>query len=208
MKTILLMRHAKAEAAVPGRQDFARRLAARGGEDALRMGRTLAKLHAVPDTIVASPALRAKETAEAAAKAMKFGGKIQLDRALYDDRLCSPIGGVSHERVPVVDEPGNRNEQHSGSHDVRAIGDSNDRHVFSGLMEHRHVLEQLANLHDSSHEPSVPSQRVYHRVCGHWSAVTVASPERLLRGSGGRIPRWETANSATAANVGAATTPP
>lgn len=48
------------------------------------MGRALAKLHAVPDAIVASPALRAKETAEAAAKAMKFGGKIQLDRALYD----------------------------------------------------------------------------------------------------------------------------
>jgi phosphohistidine phosphatase len=84
MKTILLMRHAKAEAGVPGQQDFARRLAARGGEDALRMGRTLAKLHAVPDTIVASPALRAKETAEAVAKAMKFDGKIQLDRALYD----------------------------------------------------------------------------------------------------------------------------
>jgi phosphohistidine phosphatase len=84
MKTILLMRHAKAEAGVPGQQDFARRLATKGSEDALRMGRTLAKLGAVPEAILASPAARAKETAEAAARAMKFEGKIHLDRALYD----------------------------------------------------------------------------------------------------------------------------
>jgi len=48
------------------------------------MGRVLAKLRAIPDAIVASPALRANETAEAAAKAMRFGGKIHLDRVLYD----------------------------------------------------------------------------------------------------------------------------
>ena len=84
MKTILLMRHAKAAAGVPGQRDFDRPLAARGNEDALRMGRSLARLGAVPDAIVASPAARAKETAEAAALATKFGGKIQLERALYD----------------------------------------------------------------------------------------------------------------------------
>jgi len=84
MKTILLMRHAKAEAGVPGQRDFDRPLAARGNEDALRMGRALAKLGAVPDAIVASPAARAKESAEAAARAMKFEGTIHLERALYN----------------------------------------------------------------------------------------------------------------------------
>ena len=84
MKTILLMRHAKAEAGVPGQRDFDRPLAARGNEDALRMGRAFAKLGAVPDAIVASPAARAKETAEAAARAMKFAGTIHLERALYN----------------------------------------------------------------------------------------------------------------------------
>jgi len=84
MKTILLMRHAKAEAGVPGQRDFDRPLAVRGNADALRMGRALAKLGVVPDAIVASPAARAKETAEAAARAMKFGGTIHLERALYD----------------------------------------------------------------------------------------------------------------------------
>jgi len=84
MKTILLMRHAKAEAGVPGQKDFDRPLAARGNQDALRMGRVLASLGVVPDAIVASPAARARESAEAAARAMKFGGTIRFVRALYD----------------------------------------------------------------------------------------------------------------------------
>ena len=84
MKTILLMRHAKAEPGVPGQKDFDRPLAERGHEDALRMGRTLAKLGDIPDAIVSSPAPRAKQTAEGAARGMKFGGAMLLDRALYD----------------------------------------------------------------------------------------------------------------------------
>ena len=84
MKTILLMRHAKAEPGVPGQKDFDRCLAARGDEDALRMGRALAKLGDVPDAIVSSPAARARQTAEAAARAMKFAGTIRFESALYD----------------------------------------------------------------------------------------------------------------------------
>ena len=84
MKTILLMRHAKAERGVPGDRDFDRILADRGNEDALRMGRVLARLGAKPDAIVASPAARAKETAEVAAKAMSFTGSIRLESALYN----------------------------------------------------------------------------------------------------------------------------
>ena len=48
------------------------------------MGRALAKLGAVPDVIVSSPAARARQTAEAAARAMKFAGTIQFEHALYD----------------------------------------------------------------------------------------------------------------------------
>ena len=84
MKTILLMRHAKAEPGVPGQKDFDRPLAERGNEDALRMGRALAKTGEVPDAIVSSPAARAKQTAEGAARTMKFGGAMLLDRGLYD----------------------------------------------------------------------------------------------------------------------------
>jgi phosphohistidine phosphatase len=84
MKTILLMRHAKAEPAVPGQSDFDRPLAERGIDDARRMGRALAKLGAVPDAVIASPAARAKRTAEVAAEAMGFAGTIRLEKELYD----------------------------------------------------------------------------------------------------------------------------
>ena len=84
VKTILLMRHAKAEAPVPGQKDFDRPLAPRGREDAERMGRAVAKLGCIPGAIVSSPAARAKETAEIAARAMKFPGMIRMERDLYD----------------------------------------------------------------------------------------------------------------------------
>lgn len=84
MKTILLMRHAKAEPSVPGRSDFDRPLADRGSDDARRVGRAIAKLGLVPDAIVASPARRAKQTAEVAAAAMGFHDDIRWDRELYD----------------------------------------------------------------------------------------------------------------------------
>jgi phosphohistidine phosphatase len=79
------MRHAKAEPGVPGQTDFDRPLAPRGREDAEQMGRAIAKLGGVPDAVISSPAARAKETAEIAARAMKFEGTIRMARDLYDE---------------------------------------------------------------------------------------------------------------------------
>jgi len=84
MKTIVLMRHAKAEPIEPGQRDFDRPLAPRGRADAARMGRALGAAKLVPDALVASPARRAKETAEEAAKAMKLDREIRWERRLYD----------------------------------------------------------------------------------------------------------------------------
>lgn len=83
MKTALLMRHAKSDrdGAVP---DADRPLAARGREDAPRMGRLLKKAGLVPDAILASPARRAKETAELVAKAVGFRGAIAWEGTLYE----------------------------------------------------------------------------------------------------------------------------
>jgi len=84
MKTILLLRHAKAEPLGSLPRDFDRPLAPRGHEDAKRVGKALAAMKLVPDAIVTSPAARAKETAEDAAAAMGFKGSIREDRVLYD----------------------------------------------------------------------------------------------------------------------------
>jgi phosphohistidine phosphatase len=83
VKTILLMRHAKADLLRPGQKDFDRPLSERGLHDAARMGKVLRSMKSAPDVIVASPARRAKETAEAVAKALGHEGAIQFEKALY-----------------------------------------------------------------------------------------------------------------------------
>jgi phosphohistidine phosphatase len=84
VKSILLMRHAKAETGSANQSDFDRALAPRGRHDAERMGKALARLDAVPDAVVSSTAVRAKETAEIAAEAMKFRGAIKTVARLYN----------------------------------------------------------------------------------------------------------------------------
>ena len=84
MKTILLLRHAKAEPGAPGQRDFDRELAPRGRGDAQAMGRAIAKAGTLPDAIVSSPAARAKQTAEGAARAMKSEVGIRWEPSLYD----------------------------------------------------------------------------------------------------------------------------
>lgn len=83
MKRILLMRHGKAEAPSSGQRDFDRELAGRGREDAERIGKMLKRIGRIPEAIVASPAARAKQTAEVAAVAMGFSGELRWDRGLY-----------------------------------------------------------------------------------------------------------------------------
>jgi len=83
MKTVLLMRHAKSDWGETGVEDFDRPLNGRGLDDAPRMGKALAKAGAVPDRILASPARRARQTAEIVAKASGFGGDIVWEEELY-----------------------------------------------------------------------------------------------------------------------------
>jgi phosphohistidine phosphatase len=69
MKTILVLRHGKSDWSEPFRADFDRPLAKRGRKDAPRMGEVLALFQCVPDRILSSPALRARQTADLAAEA-------------------------------------------------------------------------------------------------------------------------------------------
>ncbi len=83
MKTVLLLRHAKSDWGNPGLADFERPLAKRGLKDAPRMGYVLADFEAVPDKILASPARRAKQTAEMAAKACGYKKSIAWQDSFY-----------------------------------------------------------------------------------------------------------------------------
>jgi phosphohistidine phosphatase len=82
MKTILLMRHAKSSWKDSDLKDHDRPLNKRGQKDAPRMGMILCDRELIPQRILCSTALRARQTAEAIIKVTGFQGD-----AIYLDRL-------------------------------------------------------------------------------------------------------------------------
>ena len=83
MKTLLVLRHAKSSRDDRTLDDHERPLNERGQRDAPRMGALLREYGLVPDLILSSDALRARQTAEAAAKAAHYAGEVRLDPRLY-----------------------------------------------------------------------------------------------------------------------------
>lgn len=84
MKRLLLIRHAKSSWNDPGLADFDRPLNKRGKKDGPEMAARLAAKSIVPDLIIASPAKRARKTAEMIAKGVGYAAeKIIFDQGLY-----------------------------------------------------------------------------------------------------------------------------
>ncbi len=83
MKTLMLLRHAKSSWKDSNLEDHERPLNNRGKKVAPRMGHLLSAEGLVPDLILSSTAVRAKETAEAVAKASSYKGPIELLDGLY-----------------------------------------------------------------------------------------------------------------------------
>jgi phosphohistidine phosphatase len=81
MKTLLLLRHAKAEA--EGDSDHERRLNDRGRKAAVRMGAFLAERGFFPDVAVCSTAARTVQTAERALIAAGYARPIRYEPTLY-----------------------------------------------------------------------------------------------------------------------------
>lgn len=73
MKTLLLIRHAKAEHGVGDLRDEDRGLTARGEADCMIMGEVLRRRGHVPDLVLTSPAERARRTAERLVRAAGAG---------------------------------------------------------------------------------------------------------------------------------------
>lgn len=83
MKTLMLLRHAKSSWKDSDVEDHDRPLNKRGKKTAPQMGRLLSTQGLVPDLILSSTAVRARETAKAAAKAASYKGPIELLESLY-----------------------------------------------------------------------------------------------------------------------------
>jgi phosphohistidine phosphatase len=94
MKTILILRHAKSSWSDPYRSDFDRPLAKRGRKDAPLMGEVLALFQCVPDRILSSPALRARQTTELVAEACGYRRSIHWEDSFY--------GAGSYEMIAAL----------------------------------------------------------------------------------------------------------
>jgi phosphohistidine phosphatase len=88
VKTLYLIRHAKSDWDDPSLADFDRPLNARGKRDAPRMGKWLKKHKEIPDFIIASPAKRAKKTAQKIAEETGYAEKnIHWEKQLYETEI-------------------------------------------------------------------------------------------------------------------------
>ncbi len=83
MKTLMLLRHAKSSWKDSNLADHDRPLNKRGKKTAPEMGRLMVKEGLVPDLILSSTAVRARETAEAVAKSSSYEGPIELLESFY-----------------------------------------------------------------------------------------------------------------------------
>ena len=84
MKTLLILRHAKAVPKDQNLSDQDRPLDKVGEDDALRMGKLMKDKDIIPSFIISSTALRAKTTAELVAKGFGYQGDIVLSPSLYE----------------------------------------------------------------------------------------------------------------------------
>jgi phosphohistidine phosphatase len=84
MKTLLLMRHGKSSWKESNIPDHDRPLNRRGKHDAPLMGKLLRDQKMNLDLIISSTALRAETTANLIAKAVRYKGKIILDKSIYN----------------------------------------------------------------------------------------------------------------------------
>ena len=88
MKTLFILRHAKSSWKDESLQDFDRPLNGRGRKAAELIGTLMKKQKLVPDLVLSSPAIRARETIEILMKAAKLAVELRYDQRIYE---ASPL---------------------------------------------------------------------------------------------------------------------
>lgn len=100
MKTLLIMRHAKSSWKEQELPDHDRPLKKRGRKDITNMAKILKKKALIPDLILSSTAIRAKDTATLVAEKLNYKGKIEYIADLYmaePETYIQKIATVSDE---------------------------------------------------------------------------------------------------------------
>ena len=94
MKSLTILRHAKSSWAEPGAGDFDRHLNERGQEAARRIGRELKKRNMRFDVVLASAAVRVRETVEALVEGYGQDLEVGVETQIYEASVQTLIGMV------------------------------------------------------------------------------------------------------------------
>jgi len=105
IKTLFLLRHAKASPIVDDMLDFDRPLTKQGEKAAELIGQLLSSRGVTLDLILSSPAVRARETIELVMKAAGLQAKLRFDQRIYEAgpvQLLEIISQIEDDRHPVM----------------------------------------------------------------------------------------------------------
>jgi phosphohistidine phosphatase len=105
MKTLFLLRHAKAENGSAGSPDFDRALNDRGRKEAQAVGTFIQKQNLVLDLVLSSTAKRARETTELVLASANLAVEMRYDQRLYEAgplRLLEVISQIEEGRSSVL----------------------------------------------------------------------------------------------------------
>jgi phosphohistidine phosphatase len=153
MKIVFLLRHAKSSWDDVSQPDHERPLNKRGKKTAPLMGRFLADEGRLPELIVTSPAVRARETARRIAESSGFAGRMEVAEALYPTTV-------------------------RGCLDVLAAVDSGVESVM--LVAHNFGLEEFVeHLTGESHRMPTCAVAVLELPIERWSEITAETTGRL-----------------------------
>ncbi|MEL7059812.1 MAG: histidine phosphatase family protein [Acidobacteriota bacterium] len=97
MKELIWMRHGKSDWNAAWTDDAGRALRPRGQRAAATMGRFLAAAGLAPDRLIASHAVRARDTAEGARVAGGFTASLEIDDGLYAANLPAALDLVRRQ---------------------------------------------------------------------------------------------------------------
>ena len=102
MKTLYLLRHAKAD---NGLNDRERDLSAKGRRQAEALGRWMLAEGVLPDRVVSSPAKRARLTAEICSEGFDYRGHIRFEEDLYEpygDKYIDIIADIKNKQASIL----------------------------------------------------------------------------------------------------------
>ena len=102
IRSLYLLRHAKADRGTGPSRDLDRPLTKRGRKDSKRLGRRLEALDEIPEHVLVSPAIRARETISYASCAGDWEVPVEIASALYDARIRDILEAI--DAVPSAVE--------------------------------------------------------------------------------------------------------